>query len=118
MGQSPLFARNVALLADYGLSFDLCVRARQLPIAIRLVEQCPRVSFILDHFGYPPISEKVMDPWRDLIRTLAGFPNVVACKISGVLAHVDPAHWDPEDLRPYFDHLIECLGWRRVMFGS
>jgi len=118
VGQSSLFARNVALLGEYGLSFDLCVLARQLPIAIRLVEQCPAVSFILDHFGYPLIGERVMDPWRDLVRTLAGFPNVVACKISGVLANVDPEHWNPEDLRPYFDHLVECFGWERVMFGS
>jgi len=118
VGQSPLFVRNVALLSEYDLSFDLCVLARQLPIAIRLVEHCPAVSFILDHFGYPLIREKVMDPWRELIRTLAGFPNVVACKISGVLANVDPEHWDPEDLRPYFDHLVECFGWERVMFGS
>jgi predicted TIM-barrel fold metal-dependent hydrolase len=118
VGQSRLFARNVALLGDYSLSFDLCVLARQLPIAIRLVERCPGVTFILDHCGFPPIREKVMDPWRDLIRTLAGFPNVVACKISGVLADVDPARWNPEDLRPYFDHLVECFGWQRVMFGS
>jgi predicted TIM-barrel fold metal-dependent hydrolase len=110
VGQSPLFARNVALLADYRLSFDLCVLSRQLPIAIRLVERCPRVSFILDHFGYPLIRERVMDPWRNLIRTLAGFPNVVACKISGVLANLDPEHWNPEDLRPYFDYLVECFG--------
>jgi microsomal dipeptidase-like Zn-dependent dipeptidase len=50
--------------------------------------------------------------------TLAGFPNMVACKISGILANVDPQHWSPEDLRPYFDHLVECFGWDRVMFGS
>ena len=59
-----------------------------------------------------------MDPWRDLIRRLAGFPNVVACKISGILANVDLERWSPEDLRPYFDHLVECFGWDRVMFGS
>ncbi len=118
VGQSALFRENVARLADYGLSFDLCVLARQLPIAIRLVEKCPRVSFILDHCGFPLIAERVMDPWRDLVRTLAGFPNVVACKISGVLANVDPQRWSAEDLRPYFEHVLECFGWDRVMFGS
>jgi predicted TIM-barrel fold metal-dependent hydrolase len=117
-GKSPLFVRNLMLLADYGLSFDLCVLARQLPIAIRLVEQCPKGSFILDHCGFPLIREKVMDPWRDLIRKLAGFPNVVACKVSGILANVDPEHWSPEHLRPYFDHLVQCFGWDRLIFGS
>ncbi len=42
----------------------------------------------------------------------------MACKISGVLANVDPERWSPEDLRPYFDHLVECFGWDRMMFGS
>jgi predicted TIM-barrel fold metal-dependent hydrolase len=118
VGKSPLFARNVALLADYGLSFDLCVLARQLPVAIWLAEQCPGVSFVLDHCGFPLIREKLMDPWRGFIRTLARFPNVVACKVSGVLANVDPEHWSLEELRPYFDHLVECFGWDRLIFGS
>lgn len=118
VGQTPLFAKNVAALSEYGLSFDLCVLARQLPIAIRLVDQCPDTKFIIDHCGFPLIGQRLLDPWRQYIRTVAGFPNVVACKVSGVLANVDPARWAPEDLRLYMDHVIECFGWDRVMFGS
>jgi predicted TIM-barrel fold metal-dependent hydrolase len=118
VGRTPLFAENVASLSEYGLSFDLCVLARQLPIGIRLVEQCPDTSFILDHCGFPLIGQKRMDPWRQYIRTIAGFPNVVACKVSGVLANVVPARWGPDDLRPYLDQVMECFGWDRVMFGS
>jgi predicted TIM-barrel fold metal-dependent hydrolase len=117
LGQSRLFAENVRLLEIYGLSFDVCVLARQLPIAIRLVRQCPEVSFILDHCGVPQVKEHVLDPWRQHIRELSQFPNVV-CKISGLVAYADPGNWGPEDLRPYVDHVIECFGWDRVVFGS
>jgi predicted TIM-barrel fold metal-dependent hydrolase len=117
LGQSETFIENVCSLAGYGLSFDICVLARQLPLAIRLVSQCPDVTFILDHCGVPQVRDKILDPWRSLIREIAKFPNVF-CKISGLIAYADPNNWTAEDLRPYVDHAIECFGWGRVMFGS
>jgi len=117
VGQSTLFAQNIRLLEPYGLSYDICVLARQLPIAIRLVRECPGVSFILDHCGVPQVKERVLDPWRQHIQELSELPNVV-CKVSGLVAYADPEKWTPEDLRPYIDHVIECFGWDRVMFGS
>ncbi len=117
LGQSETFIENVCSLSGYGLSFDICVLARQLPIAIRLVSQCPDVTFILDHCGVPQVRDKILNPWRSLIREIAKFPNVF-CKISGLIAYADPNNWTAEDLRPYVDHAIECFGWDRVMFGS
>ncbi|MEJ2009552.1 MAG: amidohydrolase [Acidobacteriota bacterium] len=117
LGQSALFAENVRLLESYGLSFDICVLARQLPIALRLVRECPGVSFILDHCGVPQVKEHVLDPWRQHIQELSKCPNLV-CKVSGLVAYADPEKWTPEDLRPYVNHVIECFGWDRVMFGS
>jgi predicted TIM-barrel fold metal-dependent hydrolase len=117
LGQSETFIENVCSLSGYGLSFDICVLARQLPIAIRLVSRCPEVTFILDHCGVPQVKEKVLDPWRLFIREIAKFPNVF-CKISGLIAYADPNNWTAEDLRPYVDHAIGCFGWDRVMFGS
>jgi predicted TIM-barrel fold metal-dependent hydrolase len=117
LGQSELFSANVSSLAGYDLSFDLCVLARQLPIAVRLVSRSPAVTFVLDHCGVPQIKEKRIDPWRAYIREIAAFPNV-ACKISGLVAYADPKTWTPQDLQPYVEHVIECFGWDRVMFGS
>lgn len=117
VAQSSLFEENVRLLEAYGLSFDICVLARQIPIAIRLVRRCPNVSFVLDHCGVPQVKERVLDPWREQIRELSISPNVV-CKVSGLVAYADPQTWTPGDLRPYVDHVIECFGWNRVMFGS
>jgi predicted TIM-barrel fold metal-dependent hydrolase len=117
LGQSLTFKDHVRSLAGYGLSFDICVLARQLPIAIALVKHCPDVAFILDHCGVPQVKEQVLDPWRAHIREISGFPNVT-CKVSGIVAYADSASWTPEDLRPYVEHVIECFGWDRVMFGS
>jgi len=117
LGQSETFVENVNSLAGYDLSFDLCVLARQLPLAIRLVSRCPDVTFILDHCGVPQVREKILDPWRANIQAIAKFPNVF-CKISGLVAYADPLNWTGEDLRPYVEHAIECFGWDRVLFGS
>ena len=117
LGQSLTFKDHVRSLVSYGLSFDICVLARQLPIAIALVKHCPDVTFVLDHCGVPQVKEKVLDPWRAHIREIAAFPNVY-CKVSGIVAYADPARWTPDDLRPYVEHVIECFGWDRVMFGS
>ncbi len=117
LGHGLTFRDNVRSLAGYGLSFDICVLARQLPIAIKLVEHCPDVTFILDHCGVPQVKERILNPWREDLRRIAAFSNV-SCKVSGVVAYADPEGWTREDLRPYVDHVIECFGWDRVMFGS
>ena len=117
VGLAKIFVENVARLERYGLSFDICVLARQLPVAINLAAKCPRVQFILDHCGVPQVKDQVLDPWRAQITELSNFPNV-ACKVSGLIAYGDPANWTAEDLRPFIDHVIASFGWDRVMFGS
>src|SRR5487761_718330 len=54
---------GVQRLADYGLSFDLVLFHPALPAAVELVQKCPKVQFILDHVGKPPIRERRMEPW-------------------------------------------------------
>ena len=117
VGQSEMFVHNIGSLADYGLSFDLCVLARQLPIAINLVSMCPDELFILDHCGIPQVKEGILEPWRSHIAEIAKFPNVF-CKISGLVAYADPTRWTEDDLRPYVEHVISSFGWDRVLFGS
>ena len=117
VGQGSTFIRNVAALSEYGLSFDLCVLARQLPIAIDLVSKCPSTQFVLDHCGVPRVKERDLDPWRNHISEIAKAPNVV-CKISGLVAYADPKDWRAADLQPFVEHVITSFGWDRVLFGS
>ncbi len=117
LAESQTFIENLRLLEPHGLSFDLCVLARQLPVAINLVRQCPGVFFILDHCGNPLVKERVLEPWQSYLEEMALLPNV-ACKISGLVTQADHDNWTVEDLRPFVNHVIECFGWERVMFGS
>jgi predicted TIM-barrel fold metal-dependent hydrolase len=117
VSESKRFVDNIKLLAQYQLTFDICVLARQLPQAISLVTKCPEVSFILDHCGNPMVVTRQMEPWRSEIRRIADLTNVV-CKISGIVVNADRRNWTAEDLRPYIEHVIEVFGWDRVIFGS
>jgi predicted TIM-barrel fold metal-dependent hydrolase len=117
LSQTQLFAGNLKLLARYGLTFDLCLLARQLPLGIQLLSRVPEVQFVLDHCGVPNIKDHELDPWRQHIRELAQFPNL-ACKISGVVAYCDPQHVTADVIRPFVEHCVECFGWDRVLFGG
>ena len=111
------FIENVRSLAEFGLSFDICVLARQLPQAVSLVERCPEVSFILDHCGNPDIKSGDYRDWKEYLRVISGFPNI-ACKVSGIVVNTDMENWTEDDLRPAVEHVIESFGWDRVIFGS
>ena len=116
LSQSDLFVENIRHLPDYDLSFDLCVRADQLPIGQMLAERAPDVTFILDHCGVPDVTGEGLDPWRENITKIASVPNVMA-KISGVVAYAG-ADWTVDTIRPYVEHVIESFGWDRVVWGS
>ena len=113
----PDFVRGVQMLADYDLSFDLCIAHPQLAPTTRLVEQCPEISFILDHIGKPDIKGQGWEPWATEMKALAEYPHVV-CKVSGLITEADLEDWTPQDLKRYIDHVIGCFGWDRVLYGG
>ena len=113
----PDFVRGVQSLHAHGLSFDLCINHLQLANTIKLVQQCPDVQFVLDHIGKPDIKAKLLDPWRAQLRELAKLENVW-CKLSGLATEADHAKWTTADLKPYIDHVMDCFGAGRVMFGG
>lgn len=117
VSEPACFAENLRLLSGYDLTFDLCVLARQIPIAHRLARLCPDVRFVLDHCGFPDIASGSLDPWRKHIRELAELPNV-NCKMSGLMAYCKPGEANLESVKPFFEHSIESFGWDRVLWGS
>lgn len=116
LSTGPLFSSNLNLLAKHGLTFDLCVLARQLPLAACLVRRCPAVQFILDHCGVPDIKNAAWDPWRTDLRAMASLPNVI-CKVSGISTQALPA-WTTGDLKPWVDHVVDCFGFDRLVWGG
>jgi predicted TIM-barrel fold metal-dependent hydrolase len=116
ISQTTLFVGNVRRLDKHNLVFDICVLARQLPLAAALVEKCPQVQFVLDHCGAPEVKNRSFDPWRANIRRLAALPNV-ACKISGLVANAGN-DWTAEDLQPWTEHVVEQFGFDRIVWGG
>lgn len=98
------------------LSFDLCATHDQLGEVVELVAQCPDTHFVLDHCGKPAIRAAAVEPWKTHIRALAERENV-CCKLSGLLTEAAPGCSD-DDLMPYAEHVVECFGADRVMYGS
>jgi L-fuconolactonase len=113
----PGFVRGVRLLAEYGLSCDICIQHEQLAATIALVRQCPEVQFMLDHLGKPAIKAGQLEPWRTQLAELAALPNVL-CKISGVATEADHAGWTVEQIAPYVRHALDVFGDDRVAFGG
>ena len=112
----PDFMAGVRALADYDLSFDLCLKHPQLQATIGLADACPNVPMVLDHIAKPGIKAGLMQPWADQMRDLARRENVV-CKLSGVATEAAP-DWTPATLRPYIDVALEAFGPSRIMFGG
>lgn len=112
----PDFVAGVRALADYGLSFDLCLKHPQLQATIGLADACPNVPMVLDHIAKPGIAAGLMQPWADQMQKLAKRENVV-CKLSGVATEAG-TDWTPETLRPYMDVALQAFGPSRIMFGG
>ncbi|MGW2830796.1 amidohydrolase family protein [Streptomyces sp. NPDC001286] len=113
----PDVLRGLTAVAEAGLAYDLVVLPRQLPACAQAVAQLPRLTFVLDHLGKPPIVSGALEPWATDLRTLAALPNTVA-KLSGLVTEADPAGWTLDDLRPYVETALEAFGPDRLMFGS
>ena len=113
----PDFIRGVRLLPDFDLHFEICISHIHMENTLKFVRSCPDVRFILDHIGKPDIKNHVMDPWRDHVRQLSEIPNVW-CKVSGLVTEANHEKWTRDDLKPYIDHVVECFGFDRIMYGG
>lgn len=113
----PGFVAGVRALADYDLSFDMCIKHPHLGASIELARACPETRIVLDHIGKPGIEDGLMEPWRGQMAELAACENVV-CKLSGVATEASHAAWTRADLRPFIDVALQAFGPDRIMFGG
>ncbi|MEO7499615.1 MAG: amidohydrolase family protein [Casimicrobiaceae bacterium] len=106
----------LAALPLLGLRFDALVKPPQLPALLTMLERHPDLPVVVDHGAKPDIAAGKVEPWRALMREVAAHPRA-HCKLSG-LATEAAASWTPDDLRPCVDHLLDCFGPKRLMWGS
>jgi L-fuconolactonase len=110
------FRHGISLLASAGLTFDLLLFPRHIARAIRLVDEFPNQSFVVDHIAKPRIADGVASPWDADLAELAKRENVW-CKLSGMVTEAAP-DWQPTDIVPYMDTVLESFGPDRLMIGS
>jgi L-fuconolactonase len=113
----PDFTRGIGLLAAFGLTYDILIYPRHLPVACEFVAQFPEQWFVLDHIAKPPIAEGRLQPWAEGIRRLAEQPRVY-CKASGMVTEAAWDRWTAADFRPYLDVVVGAFGTERIMLGS
>lgn len=111
------FRRGIAMLAEYGYTYDILIYPKQLAAATDLVKMFPDQSFIIDHCAKPEVRNREITTWRKGITDLAMFPNVT-CKISGLITEADWKNWSPGDFYPYLDVVFEAFGTDRLLYGS
>ena len=117
MSKSETFINNVRKIGEVGKPFDLCFLSKQLPVAIELAKACDNTNMILNHCGVPDIANDGLDPWRQNIEALSKLPNVY-CKLSGLMAYCAPGTSSLEKIEPYVDHVLNCFGPNRMVWGS
>lgn len=113
----PDFLKGIGMLNDYGLTYDILIYQRQLPVAVEFVKHFPDQPFVLDHLAKPKVKAGLIDPWEEGVRELARHDNIY-CKISGLVTEADWHNWTTEDLKPYLDIVFDAFGAERLMFGS
>jgi predicted TIM-barrel fold metal-dependent hydrolase len=112
----PIWLRNLDLLREYKLSFDLQLLPEQMSQAARVVERNSDIQFILCHMGSPHRGGLPdLREWRAGIRQLAGQSNV-SVKISGL--NMYDQNWTIDSVRPLVREVIDIFGITRCMFGS
>jgi L-fuconolactonase len=109
--------RGLSEVARAGLSYDLLVRPRELPAALRTARAHPELRLVVDHIAKPPIRDGEIEEWSRLMAPLARLENV-CCKLSGMVTEAGWETWKPADLVPYVERVVEWFGEDRLMFGS
>jgi len=103
-------------LIELDLSFDLLIRPQHLSSSLTLLTRYPDLRAIVDHCAKPDIANRVWQPWADGMRNLA-LETGAWCKLSGLVTEAS-SPWKVDDLRPYVDHVVECFGPNRIVWGS
>jgi L-fuconolactonase len=112
----PEIAPAVRALIDQNLTFDALIRPGHLRTLFRFCARHPDLKVVVDHAAKPRItSPEAFKTWADDLKELARHPQV-CCKLSGLVTEAGCA--ELRLLKPYVDHVLECFGPWRVMWGS
>lgn len=111
-GLDPVFEALVAR----GLTFDALVLPRHLGALLERARRHPGLRCVIDHGAKPALATGEISRWKaDIARIAAETP--VFCKLSGLLTEAGDSP-TLGSIRPAAEHLLNCFGPDRLMFGS
>jgi predicted TIM-barrel fold metal-dependent hydrolase len=131
----PQYRAGMAVLTEYGLSYDAMLYHCQMPELTAAARALPQLPIVLDHLGcvigvgpYEGQARENFLQWRNDMTALARCENV-SVKLGGMGMIICGAEWharahppSSRELaaawRPYFETAIELFGAGRCMFES
>lgn len=109
------------LLAENGLELDLNGSAAYLPHAAKLAADVNDLRIVINHLGASGDPQSLKPEWKDNIRTVAKQSNVfmkVSALVEQVKSEPGQAPRETAYYLPILDHLWECFGPDRLIYGS
>lgn len=109
-------------LAQKGLRFDALIKPRHLSMIHQFCLENPSLPVVIDHAAKPEIAggdQGALDAWYTNIARVANETHAT-CKLSGLLNEMSQEQLPDAYaiLTPLVDHLIDCFGPDRLMWGS
>jgi predicted TIM-barrel fold metal-dependent hydrolase len=113
---------DLRAVAERGLSFDVHSPTTWVEQAERLARQVPTLRLIINHIANATVNgEAPPEDWRELMKKLAGHPQVFM-KVSGLVEGTKRRNGDaPSDVecyRPVLEFLWKTFGADRLIYGS
>ncbi|CAN7761519.1 amidohydrolase family protein [Caballeronia sp. LjRoot29] len=117
--ENPALAPAIHALIKNNLVFDALIFSRHVPSLKVFAARFPELRIVVDHGAKPQIRDgrAAWQNWADGIAELAALPQRLLCKLSGLATEAAPG-WTAPTLKPYVDHLLDCFGPERLMWGS
>ncbi len=111
------FVQGVEKLKNFDFTYDILIFERQLKSALHFIRKLPENKLIIDHIAKPDIKNKSLSRWSNYMKEIARQENVLV-KISGMVTETSYHNWQKEDFFIYLDHVLNCFGTKRILYGS
>lgn len=121
LGQ-PEFIKSMQLMAENGLELDvLGSMDKHGEATAKLAEVVPDLRLVINHLGASGDPKSLRPGWKEGIKRASQHQNVY-CKVSALVeqpkAEYGKAPTDSAYYLPILDHLWECFGEDRLLYGS
>lgn len=114
----PDVMRGLRILEQHQLPYELLIKPQHLSVSLQVARELPELPLIIDHIAKPSISSTRVPPaWTEGMQALADCPQVW-CKLSGMLTEADWQQWQPADVFPFIESVVQSFGCERLLFGS